>query len=104
MKSSKKVKKPFLSSKHRKERFEFSKKYKHWTVHDWRQVVWSDETRINRFSSDENKWCWKYKKGMLKSCNVDATLKFRGGSIMIWGYMTQYGPGLITRIDGCLNG
>ena len=104
LKSSKKVKKPFLSSRHSKERFDFSKRYKDWTVHDWRQVFWSDETKINRFSSDGTKWFWKSKKEMIKSRNVDGTLKFGGGSIMIWGCMTQYGPGLITRIDGSLNG
>ena len=104
MMSAKKVKKPFLSSKHRKERYEFPKKYKNWTIGDWKHVVWSDETKINRFSSDGTKWCWKSKKEMIKSRNVDATLKFRGGSIMIWRCMTQYGPGLITRIDGSLNG
>ena len=62
MRSSKKIKKSFLSSKNRKERYEFSKKYKNWTVDDWKHVVWSDETKINRFCSDGNKWCWKSKK------------------------------------------
>ena len=40
MRSEKKVKKPYLSSKHRKERYEFSKKYRNWTIDDWKQVVW----------------------------------------------------------------
>ena len=39
MRSVKKAKKPFLSSKHRKQRYEFSKKYKKWTIEDWKQVV-----------------------------------------------------------------
>ena len=56
MRSAKKVKKPFLSSKNRKVRYEFSKKFKNWTIEDWKQVVWSDETKINRFGSDGTKW------------------------------------------------
>ena len=47
---------------------------------------------------------WKSKNEMLKSHNVNGTLKFGGGSIMIWGCMTQFGPGLITRIDWALDG
>ena len=104
MRSAKKVKKPFLSSKNRKERYEFSKKFKNWTIEDWKQVVWSDENKINRFGSDGSKWTLKSKNEMLKSHNVNDTLKFGGGSIMIWGCMTQFGPGLITRIDGPLDG
>ena len=56
MRSAKKVKKPYLSSKHLKERYEFSKKYRNWTIDDWKQVVWPDETKINRFGSDGTKW------------------------------------------------
>ena len=41
---------------------------------------------------------------MLKSHNVNGTLKFGGGSIVIWGCMTQFGPGLITKIGEALNG
>lgn len=79
MKSTKKVKKPFLSSKHRKARYEFAKRYKNWTINDWKHVVWSDETKINRFGCDGRKWCWKSKKEILKSRHVDPTLKFGGG-------------------------
>ena len=56
MRSEKKVKKHYLRSKHRKEGHEFSKKYRNWTIDDWKQVVWSDETKINRFASDGTKW------------------------------------------------
>ena len=39
MRSAKKVNKPFLNSKHRKERYEFSKRYRNWSIDDWKQVV-----------------------------------------------------------------
>ena len=68
------------------------------------RVVWSDETKINRFGTDGTKWSWKSKNEMLKSHNVNGTLKFGRGSVMIWECMTQFGPGLITRIDGALDG
>ena len=41
---------------------------------------------------------------MLKSHNVNGTLKFGENLIMIWGCVTQFGPGLITRIDEALDG
>jgi len=40
---------------------EFAIRHKDWTVDDWRKVVWSDETKINRLGSDGREWCWKYR-------------------------------------------
>ena len=37
--SKKKVKKPFLTVKHKKNRLAFAKRYKDWTVEDWKKVV-----------------------------------------------------------------
>src|SRR5690606_33385612 len=42
-----KVKKPFLSSHHKKARLAWAKDHKHWTMENWKTVVWSDETKID---------------------------------------------------------
>ena len=47
-----KNKKPFLSATHRKKWFNFALKDKEWTVEDWKRVIWSDGTKINRIVSD----------------------------------------------------
>jgi len=74
--------------------------YADWTVEDWKQVIWSDETKINRFGSDGRKWCWKKKHSPLQPNYVTSTVKFGGGSIMVWGCFTTHGVGFMTRIDG----
>ena len=58
--SAQKIKKPMLSVHHHITRMEFAVRHKDWTVDDWRKVVWSDETKINRLGSDGQEWCWKY--------------------------------------------
>lgn len=50
--------KPMLSKKNIKARIAFAKKYMHWSVDDWERVVWSDESKINRFLSDGRQWAW----------------------------------------------
>jgi len=35
---------------------------------------------------------------------VEGTLKFGGGSLMMWGCMTWHGPGIATRINGRMDG
>jgi hypothetical protein len=42
-------------SKHDKniiKRLQWAKSHQHWTVDDWKWVIFSDETKINRFGSD----------------------------------------------------
>ena len=54
-----KAKKPLLTKRHRKERLDFALAHQDWTVEDWKTVVWSDKTKINRLGSDEKIWVWK---------------------------------------------
>ena len=65
--------------------------------------MWSDETKINRFGSDGRKWCWKTAKEGLLPRHVQPTLKFGGGSIMVWGCMTAKGVGYMAKIDNGLD-
>ncbi|KAJ1305444.1 hypothetical protein OPQ81_000454 [Rhizoctonia solani] len=51
LKPKKKVKKPKLTSAHQKACHEFAEAHKHWTVEDWKKVLWSDETKINCLQS-----------------------------------------------------
>lgn len=100
LKAAEKKKKPRLLPTHKRRRLEFARKYQHWTVEDWKRVVWSDETKINRLGSDGRKWCWKKPGDGLKDQHVRGSVKFGGGSLMMWGCMTARGVGHSCRIDG----
>src|SRR5271170_2912081 len=58
LKAVEKVAKPDLSVKNREERYWFALAHKDWTIADWERVIWSDETKINRFCLDGLSWCW----------------------------------------------
>ena len=79
-----KKKKPPSQVNHRKRRLAFALKYQHWTVEDWKMVVWSDETKINRIGSDGQEYMWKKKREGLIAREVKGTVKFGGGSLMVW--------------------
>lgn len=95
-----KKKKPMLKTQHRKERLEFAKKYGEWTVEDWKRVIWSDETKINRFGSDGRQYVWKKKGQPLGDKEVKGTVKFGGGNIMVWGCMGWNGVGRLVEVEG----
>jgi Transposase len=90
--------KPKLSVKNVKARLEFAKQHKHWTVADWKTVIWSDETKINRFASDGCVWAWIGDGEKLKPHHVKHVVKHGGVNIKIWGCMTSYGVGFMCQI------
>ena len=79
-----KKKSPLLSQHHKCEWMDFALSHRHWTIEDWKRVVWSDETKINQLGSDGQKWVWKSAGEALSDCLVEGTQKFGGGSLMMW--------------------
>ena len=98
-KAVEKKKKPSLSKKNIKLRLEFARKHKEWTVDDWKRVIWSDESKICRFNSEGRSWSWIRDGEDLPKRSITQTVKFGGGSIMVWGCMTAEGIGYLTKID-----
>ena len=68
------------------------------------KVVWSDETKINCLGSDGRKWAWKRAGEGLSDRLVEGTLKFEGGSVILWGCRLWDGPGYASRIGGRMDG
>ena len=88
MKTVVKKKSPCFTSAHKKTRLDFAKSHQYWTVEDWKQVIWSDEIKNNHIGSDGKRWSWKKAGEDLGDRLVQETVKFEGGSLMMWGCMT----------------
>jgi len=95
-----KRKKPLLSKKHKERRLAFAQRHKSWTVDDWKRVVFSDETKINRYGSDGREYYWKKRGEPLRDHHVQPTVKHGGGSIMVWSCFTANGPGYPCMVEG----
>ena len=79
---------------------DFALAHKDWTLEDWKHVIWSDKTKINCLRSDGKKWAWKKAGEGLSDRLVQGTVKFGGGSLMMWGCMSWDGDGYSCKIDG----
>ena len=77
--------------------------HRSWTVDDWKGVAWSDEPKVTRLGSGKRKWEWRRPGRVLTEQHVQGTVKFGGGSLMMWGCMTAQGAGRVCRIEGGLN-
>ncbi len=103
LRAGEKKKKPGLSAKNIKARFEWARERKDWTIEDWNRVIFSDESKINRFNSDGRSWCWFRDVNQLEDRNVKITFKHGGGGLMVWGCMTSQGVGYLCKIEGTMD-
>jgi transposase len=98
-----KPKKPYLSNKNVKDRLAWAKAHADWTPDDWKRVVWTDETKIDRFGADGRKYGWKRDREPLQSHHVQQTVKHGGGNIKLWSCIMYEGVGYIVWIKENLN-
>jgi hypothetical protein len=82
--------KPFSSHKHILARLRFARRHEDRTIDDWKHIIFSDETKINKFDSDGRSWCWIGDGERVGPQHVHQTVKHGGGSVMIWGCMTAF--------------
>ncbi|KAG1490974.1 hypothetical protein G6F53_013169 [Rhizopus delemar] len=93
-----KPQKPLLSEVNRRKRLDWALNHVDWTIEDWKRVIWSDETKVNRFGSDGKVYAWKQPNEKLKRRYVKQTVKHGGGSLMVWSCISWYGVGYIVDV------
>ena len=64
----------------------------------WRNVLWSDETKIELFGHNEHCYVWRKKGEACKPKKTIPTMKHGGGSIMLRGC---FATGALHKIGGC---
>jgi len=52
-------KRPYLSQKQKKTRLRFAKEHIHWTMEDWRRVIFSDEMALQTGANEGVVWVWR---------------------------------------------
>lgn len=92
--------KPHLTKVNANHRLEWARSHLDWTLDDWSRVIWSDETRIDRFGSDGKIYAWKKDSDSLSPRHVQQTRKHGGGNLMIWSCISWHGVGFIVKIEG----
>lgn len=93
------AKKPLLTAWHRKKRLEWARKYKHWSVDDWKRVVWSDESPLKTFAKFGRVMVRRFINERYKSSLVVPTVK-HSKTCMVWGCFSSHGTGPLYRIHG----
>ncbi len=81
----------------------FAQAHQNWTIEDWKNVAWSDESRFLLQHSDGRVRIWhKEHESMDPSCLV-STVQAGGGGVMVWGIFSWHTLGPLVPIELRLN-
>ncbi|KAK3568417.1 hypothetical protein QTP86_005880 [Hemibagrus guttatus] len=96
---------PLLKPVHVRACLKFAREHLDDPEEDWENVIWSDETKIELFGKNSTCRVWRRKNAELHPKNTIPTVKHGGGNIMLWGWFSAKGPGLICvkeRMNGAM--
>ena len=95
-----KTKKPFVSPTNLRKRIEFARQYRHWSLEQWKKVLWSDESPYHlRFKNRQYVWRSGSEK-FLPRC-LQGTVKHEK-KVMVWGCFSWNGVGSLYRVKGIM--
>ncbi|GFW03931.1 transposable element Tcb1 transposase [Trichonephila clavipes] len=73
-----------LSVQSREARLKWCREHGNWTVSDWGNVMFTDESRFALEPDDKRIRIWRKQEIRNQSQNITEHRAFRGGSIMVW--------------------
>jgi hypothetical protein len=93
--------KPFISAANKKKRLQWAKEHRHWTINEWRNIVWTDESPfVLRYQGPKRvlrRECERYnERFMLGTVKHDK-------KINLWGAFSYNGVGHLHQIGGIMD-
>ncbi|KAK3509719.1 hypothetical protein QTP70_008457 [Hemibagrus guttatus] len=95
--------KPLLSKKNIKARLSFARKHLDDPQDFWENTLWTDKTNIELFGRSVSHYVWRKSNTAFQKKNIIPTVKYGGGSVMVWGCFAASGPGRLAVINGTIN-
>jgi hypothetical protein len=92
--------KPNISPVNAKRRLKWCKERRHWTVDNWKRVIWGDESRYTMSQSDGRDWVWQMPGEQYLPACVVPTMKYGEGGITVWMYFSWNGLGPLVILHG----
>jgi len=96
------VRKPLLRRGNRQKRLEWARTHRQWTMENWKNVLWTDESKFEIFGQKRRIFVRRSKdEKFMRDC-VLPTVKHGGGSVQIWGCFSYAGTGDLVKIVGIM--
>uniref|UniRef100_A0A8C1VXN7 Transposase n=1 Tax=Cyprinus carpio TaxID=7962 RepID=A0A8C1VXN7_CYPCA len=92
-----------LSKKNIKALLSFTRKHFDDPQDFWENTLWTDETKVELFGRCVSHYVWLKSNTAFQKKNIIPTVKYGGGSVMVWGCFAASGPGRLAVINGTMN-
>lgn len=95
---------PLLKPVHLKRRIQFAKKFIHEPETVWRNILWTDETKVVQFDhGNEKQYVRRPPKQEFNAKFTAKTVKHGGLKLMLWGCFSWNGVGPLIKISGIMD-
>ena len=95
-----KQKRTDLTDDQKSARMKFAEEHLHWSLEDWKNVMFSDETLIYRIEArGRRSYYKKCDTNYIRPHHSQRTKQGGGGKILFWGCITYYGVGYASKLD-----
>uniref|UniRef100_A0A9J7YNC4 Transposase Tc1-like domain-containing protein n=1 Tax=Cyprinus carpio carpio TaxID=630221 RepID=A0A9J7YNC4_CYPCA len=95
--------KPLLSKKNIKAHLSFARKHLDDPQDFWENTMWTDETKVELFGRCVSHYVWCKSNTAFQKKNIIPTVKYGGGSVMVWDCFAASGPGRLAVMNGTMN-
>ena len=95
--------KPLLTPRHISIRWEMATLWLGLTDEEIKRIVFSDETKFNLRYSDGKVSVWRTPGSEPQSKHIEPTVKYFGGSVMVWGCFSYSGVGKLVFIEDTMD-
>lgn len=80
---------PMLTARHRRARLAYANAHRDWTLRQWGNVLFTDESRFNLHGSDRRPLVWRRRGERFRQNFVRPVVAYGGGSVMVWGGVSR---------------
>lgn len=95
---------PMLTKKHVAARLKFARSHANWPAEKWRNILWTDETKIVLFGgTGSRQYVRRPENSEFKPRYTIKTVKHGGAKVMAWGSFSYAGVGPIHQIIGTMD-
>lgn len=92
-----------LTTNHVKQRMTFARSHLGWSLDDWKDVIFTDESKFNLYGPDGYNRVWRRSGPAYSDHHYHRMVKFGGGHVMVWGCITYSGVGQLAFIDSTMD-
>ncbi|GFT89776.1 transposable element Tcb2 transposase [Trichonephila clavipes] len=94
---------PLLNARHRAAHLAWTRQHRDWSVEDWKQIAWNDESGFQLLNADGRLRIWCESHEAMDFAYQIGTVQGHGGSIMVWGILSWHCLGSLVRVPTSLN-